>query len=213
MVVNWPDWSGQIAAIVASGPSAKKGNLNLLKSVRVMAIKKSFELVPFAEVVYGCDGPWWRSVNGLINFRGLKLSYDVAVTGQEFGIGQVKIPNNKCDQLLFDEIGTVGAGGNSGFQALNLALQFGARKILLIGLDAHGSYGHEHWYGRNTAWKMNNPDENNYRHWRAAFKGVSGKIKEMGGDVINTSLGSSIDCFPKMSIETAFERWNIQVAA
>jgi len=209
----WPDWKGETVAIVGAGPSAKKNNLALLKNIRVLAIKKSFELVPFAEVVYGCDGPWWRSVQGLPNFKGLKLSYDDRVVGVEFGINKVKIPDIKCDRMLFDEIGTVGAGGNSGFQSLNLVLQFGAVRVLLIGFDAFGSYGKEHWYGRNTAWAMNNPDEYNYVRWRKAMTGVADDISSRGVEVVNTSQDSTIKCFKKMSIEEALSHWGLKVAA
>ena len=43
----------------------------------------------------------------------------------------------------------IGGGGNSGFQALNLALQWGARKIILVGFDLTDENG-LHWYGRNS---------------------------------------------------------------
>lgn len=209
----WPDWSNETAAIVASGPSAKKNNLALLKKVRVMAIKKSFELVPFADVVYGCDAPWWISVQGLPKFNGLKLAWEDRAIGQQYGIKKVKIPDIKCDKILLDETGTVGAGGNSGFQAINLVIQFGAKRILLVGFDANGTYGNEHWYGRNTAWQMNNPDEYNYIRWRKALEGVAAHIADLGVEIINTSRDSSIKCFQKMSIEDALTKWGLQVAA
>jgi hypothetical protein len=50
--------------------------------------------------------------------------------------------------------GVVGGGGNSGFQAVNLAAQFGASRIILIGFDMTDRGG-KHWYGRNH-WPMSN---------------------------------------------------------
>lgn len=213
-MTDWPDWRGQTAAIIASGPSAKKANVAILKGiVKVLAIKKNIELAPFADVVYGCDGPWWRSVNGLPAFKGLKLAYDDRIVGPEFGIEKVKIPNIKKDDLLFDEVGTIGAGGNSGFQALNLVLQFGASRILLIGFDANGAYGNEHWYGRNNWYGTSNPDENNYRRWRSSLDNAAAAIVDRGIEVINASMDSSIKSFKKMSVEDALNKWEMKIAA
>ncbi len=211
--MKWPNWSGDVAAIVASGPSAKTANVGLLKGrARVIAIKKSVELVPFADVVYGCDAPWWRSVQGLMKFQGLKLAYDRGVCGSEYGIRKVEIPEPASNDLLFGETGRIGAGGNSGFQALNLALQFGAERILLIGFDMHGRSG-EHWYGRNN-WSMcSNPTEDNYWRWRKAFERAAPVIAARGAEVINTSTISDLNCFPKLSIERALQSWGMQVAA
>jgi hypothetical protein len=202
-VTDWPDWTGQAVAIIASGPSAKKSNVGLLRGkMRVLAIKKSVELAPWADVVYGCDHHWWRDVHGLMKFNGLKLAYDKHVCGDEYGIRKVEIPNIHGDKLLFDRIGTVGAAGNSGFQALNLAVQFGAKRILLIGFDMHG-VGGEHWYGRNAWAFASNPTEDNFRRWRAAFDGAAADLLDRGVDVINASAVSSLKAFRKMSIEEA----------
>lgn len=208
----WPDWSGETVAIIASGPSAKNSGVHLLKGkMRVIAIKKSFEIAPFADVVYGCDGPWWRSVQGLKDFKGLRLSYDRSVC-TDFGIQQVTIPNAKSDDLLFEKVGTVGAAGNSGFQALNLALQFGAKRILLVGFDMHGRGG-EHWYGRNNWNAANNPTTDNYRRWVRCFENAAPKISDMGAEVINTSPFSDLKRFKKMTIEQSLNYWRLNEAA
>ena len=208
--MNWPDWNGEACAIVASGPSAKKAGVAALKGrMRVIAIKKSVELAPFSDVVYGCDGPWWRSVQGLMTFGGLKLAYDRTVCGLEYGIRQIEIPDPSSNELRFDQIGTVGAGGNSGFQALNLALQFGADRILLVGSDMNG----EHWYGRNNWMQANNPDVHCYRRWIKALTDAAPKIAQRGASVINASASSELTCFPKMSIGEALQSWGMAVAA
>lgn len=208
----WPDWSEKAVAIVASGPSARKANLNLLKGkFAVIAIKKSVELAPWADVVYGCDHHWWRDVRGLMNFKGLKLAYDRSVNGAEYGIRKVEIPDILCDKLLFGCTGTVGAAGNSGFQALNLAAQFGAKRIALIGFDMHDRGG-EHWYGRNNWNFASNPTEHNYRRWRAAFEGAAGDLATLGVEVVNLSAVSDLKGFKRMSIDELLQTWCLQDA-
>ena len=213
MTAAWPDWKGEPCAIIASGPSARNANIGLLKGrMRVIAIKKSVELAPFADVVYGCDGPWWRSVQGLPKFAGLKLAYEPTVCGPEWGIRKVEIKNPAKDDLLFETIGHVGAGGNSGFQALNLALQFGSDRVLLVGFDMRGDSG-EHWYGRNNWMQAANPTDGVYARWLRAMTAAAPKIAARGVQVINASPISALECFPKMSIEQALDQWGVSIAA
>jgi hypothetical protein len=106
------------------------------------------------------------------------------------------------DRLLTDEPGKTGSGGNSGFQALNLAVQWGARRILLIGFDMTDASG-VHWYGRNTWLMANNPDHHNFKRWIAAFEAAAPVLAKMGVEVINCSRYSALKCFPKLSIEDA----------
>lgn len=202
---DWPDWSGRAVAVIASGASVKKADVERLKGrVAVLAIKRNVELAPFADVVYGCDFPWWRSVHGLPNFKGLKLSYaDRAVS--QWGCRKVGIPDVQRDQLLFDTVGQVGAGGNSGFQALNLAAQFGASRILLVGFDMQG----EHWYGRNTAAGMGNPSASNFDRWIRAFSIACGQLTGRGVEVVNASPGSAIKCFRKAPLADTLDAWGV----
>jgi len=205
---DWPDWKDYAVAIIASGPSAKKAGVERLKGrMPVLAIKGNIELAPFADVVYGCDFPWWRSVDGLPRFKGLKLAYDPRAVDQH-GCRKVEIPDKKSDRLLFDKIGTVGAGGNSGFQALNLAAQWGATGILLIGFDMHDRAG-KHWYGRNTAYQTSNPDEDNFRRWRAAFDNAAPDLAARGIDVVNASPSSDLKVFRRLSVDETLAEWGL----
>lgn len=195
-------------AIVASGPSAKTAGVGRLKGVLpVLAIKNNVELAPFAEAVYGCDFPWWEQVAGLPNFPGLKLAYDKRACDQ-FGCQRVQIPEPKGNRLLFGEIGVVGAGGNSGFQALNLAVQWGATKVLLVGFDMHARSG-VHWYGRNTAFRASNPDEDNFRRWRAAFDAAASDLQARGVEAINASPISDLKAFRRLNLEDALDVWGL----
>jgi hypothetical protein len=167
----WPDWRGKAVAIIASGPSAKTSSIERLAGrCPVIAIKQSFELAKFADVVYGCDFPWWAYRKGLPEFRGLKLGFDPQV--KSLGVTPIKIGRTKevmhgrvrergySDDILTAEPGVIGGGRNSGFQALNLAVQFGAARILLVGYDMTCGK-HKHWYGANQWERANNPTD----HW------------------------------------------------
>lgn len=203
----FPDWKYDIAAIIASGPSAKGINLDGLQRCKVIAIKRSFDLYPAADVVYGCDAPWWREVRGLPKFKGLKICYRKSLlSGTEFpDIKRVEIIEN-CDKLLFDEPGTIGSGGNSGFQSLNLALQFGAKRVVLIGFDMTDRPG-AHWYGRNNWPGANNPSPDNFKRWIKTMETAAIDLAARGIEVINTSPYGALKAFTRWSLDDTLKAW------
>lgn len=203
-----PDWSGEVCAIIASGPSAKQANIDALRGrAKVLAIKENVELCPWADAVYGCDGAWWQHRSGLPKFTGQKFAWDRHVCDRYPDLIRVRIEDKKCDLLLTHEPLSIGSGGNSGFQALNLAVQFGTRRIILVGFDMTDRPG-AHWYGRNLWAGANNPTEDNFRRWRAAFAAAEPVFKDIGCDVVNVSPFSELKCFRRSTIESALLEWN-----
>jgi len=216
---DWfPDWSHRVVAIVASGPSAKKEDLEQLRGrVAMLAIKANVELAPWADAVYGCDFAWWKHKKGLADFRGLKVAWDEKVIARYPDIRRIGIEtsqdrvypiDNRHYRMVFDHPGTLGNGGNSGYQALNLAVQFGARRILLIGFDMHDRGG-AHWYGRNHWDRCGNPDEGSFRRWLKAFDVAAADLEERGVQVINVSPLSALTCFRRGTINGALDGWGI----
>jgi hypothetical protein len=163
-------------------------------------------LCQWAEVVYGCDGPWWRARKGLPEYTGLKLAHDSSVCATFRDVHKIEITND--DKLRFDVPGLVGSGGNSGFQALNIASQFGARRILLIGFDMHVGSG-LHWYGRNSWSGSNNPAMVHLMRWRDAFTLQAPVLRRMGIEVVNASADSALRCFDIAGVDETLQRWNL----
>src|SRR5262245_16545450 len=101
-----------------------------------------------------------------------------------------------------EPLGYVGAGGNSGSQCLNLAVQFRPKLILLVGFDMRIDLG-EHWHPRHYP-PLSNPHPNdNLPRWRKAIDGVAADLSALGVRVINCSPVSALKAYPKMSIEEA----------
>ena len=206
----WPDWRGQACAIVACGPSLLTIDVASLRGrLRVIAIKEAaVEVCPWADVAYGCDWPWWRHREGLREFVGLKLGFDPRIMGAFNDVHRISIENRQCDQILTQEPLKVGSGGNSGFQALNLAIQFGANRILLAGFDMRIDQP-LHWYGRNRWESANNPAPHNFKRWTRAFSESAHVLKKLGVDVVNASPMSALSCFQKASIADTLIRWAV----
>jgi hypothetical protein len=107
------------------------------------------------------------------------------------------------DRLQTGERGVIGWGGNSGFHAINLAVQFGVSKIILIGFDMRIDQG-LHWHGKHER-GLNNPTKSNVKRWRNCVDGAAATLTSMGITVINASPVSALRNYPKMDLIEALE--------
>lgn len=207
--MSLPDWTGQTVAIVASGPSITKADVQSLRGrCPVIAIKENYDLCQWADVVYGCDFAWWRNRQGLKECKALKIAGTQLARqlADDIVIATVRPVE---DSLIFAPLLTLGAGGNSGFQAVNLAVQLGARRLLLLGFDMSDRSG-VHWYGRNSGMGRSNPSEGNFRRWRAAFVKAAPVLQQRGVEVINAAPFSALTCFPRMPLVQALQEWKLE---
>jgi len=204
----WPDWSGDCVAIIGGGPSIKQTDLSILKDrIHIIAIKTAIDLVPWAEVVYGCDAPWWLDRRGLPKFGGLKFFHGPQAANHWKDMHRVEIVMGK-DEMLVDLPLKIGNGGCSGFQSLNLAVQFGASDIILVGFDLHDRGG-VHWYGRNKWDRASNPMPSNFNRWNKGFAAALPSLNKLGITVVNASTESELKPFPKKSLQETIEEWGL----
>jgi len=151
-------------------------------------------------MLFACDLAWWKRYGPELQFKGLRLSTDKHSCRAGWGVQQVNL-DRPSDRLNLTRYNTVGWGGNSGFQALNLAIQFGCHKIILIGYDMTTVHG-LHWHGRHPN-GMNNPTEQNVKRWRRAVDDAADDIERLGIDVVNCSPLSALTRYPIMTLEEA----------
>lgn len=200
--MTWPDWRGQTCIVVGTGPSAKSASLSECEGkARCIVIKQSWRLAPWADVLYGIDRGWWLTNNGAREFKGLRVSPSPTAC-RLFGMREVTLKT--VPWLLTKETGVLGCGlktggGHSGFQAVNLAVQFGATKIVLAGFDMTLERG-AHWHkeGHGVA----KPNENRVAEWRKAFDGCADQFKSLGVTVITTGQ-SALKNYPNVQISMA----------
>lgn len=209
--MDWPNWTGQTAIIVATGPSAAAVPLDEVQGhARCLAVKSSWELVPWADVVYGIDRGWWITNQGVPKFKGLKISPSPTVCKAFKGVRQVRLrPRSRILIDQFDEHGLLmlgcglkSGGGHSGFQAINLAVQFGSKRIVLVGFDMTLAQGaHWHQEGRGVA----KPDPNRVTTWREEMDDCAAQFDELGVEVINATMNSALTKYRKMPLLQALD--------
>lgn len=198
MKPDWlPDWSGQTCVIVASGPSAKGVPIEKARgSARFIAVNRSIELCPWADLWYACDYAFWKHVLGGPLFKGIRASIDARACREWPEIHHINC-SKATDKADFSESGEVGWGGNSGFHAIQIAVKSGCNKIILVGLDASVKHGN-HWHSDYPE-GMANPRRSTVSRWQRAIDGSARQLFEKGIKVVNCSSISTLRNYPKMT--------------
>lgn len=186
--------------ICAAGPSMARVDLQLLKRFRswnVMVVNCSFRLLPDAEVLYAGDLQWWeRYGEEAAAFQGEKWTRDEHAA-LRYRLRRVVRKNGPG---LCRERGCVNSGGNSGYQAVNLAYHFGARRMVLLGFDMHRREG-GHWHGEHV--RMLSAPAQHIEVWKREFDAIAFDLRVEGVQVVNATPGSALECFPKMDLAEA----------
>lgn len=102
---------------------------------------------------------------------------------------------------MMDTPGEIGWGGNSGFHAINLAMQFGCARIILVGYDMTLTHGN-HWHPDHKG-ELTNPTIGNVNRWRNAVDNIAPVARHYDIEIINCSDISSLRNYPKMKLEDA----------
>lgn len=209
---DWfPDWSREPAIVVGGGPSARDANLEIARGrAKVLAINEGYRLCPWADVLYAADSAWWSLHRGAKEFRGLRVSQSDEAQKRYGGIRLVKL--TRTSRMIREPKGTIGAGSddrgsgaNSGFQAWNLAYQFGARRIILVGFDLTARHGY-HWHGRHPD-GMNNPTEPGLARWGRVMDSNAAYFRSKGIEIVNASPASALQNYAKTTLEQALDRY------
>jgi hypothetical protein len=87
-----------------------------------------------------------------------------------------------------------------------LAVQFGLKKIILLGFDMTLQNG-IHWHGRHGG-HLQNPRQAGVDRWRGILDGQAARLAAAGIDVVIGSPGSSLSQYRKLSLEAAIDEFH-----
>lgn len=191
----------QTYVLIGGGPSLTPEDVDAVRGrARVIAINDAYRLAPWADVLYAADRKWIDWHDGVPSFTGPKFSIEGGSTPATTRPGWTVLRNTGFVGLELDPTG-LRAGFNSGYQALNLAVHLGARRILLLGYDmAPAVDGRSHWFGDHPD-KMPSP----YDQMRAAFATLVEPLAELGVEVINCSRQTALLTFPCYPLDTMLQ--------
>lgn len=218
------EWEGRTAVLMGGGPSLTADQVAMVREarardrIRCIAVNDAYLLAPFADLLYFADAAWWRwHTEGIekpaLNLNAMEVSARFeAFAGERCSLHSSarSVPDERVHFLrnkdyphhgdgLSLEQDAVVSGKNSGFQALNVAVLAGAKRILLLGYDGGPAInGASHWHGGHprpphpAAWKI----------IRLSFAVAERQIHAAGVLVINCSPSSQIG-FRRMALDEA----------
>jgi hypothetical protein len=187
-------WDGETVVIFGGGNSLTDEQIRKAEtlSARYIVINDTYSRVHFADALYACDYKWWDRHFEQIDFKGELWTQDLRAK-REFGLSWV-LGRNKSG-LGSD---CVHFGYNSGYQAINLAYLWGAKRIILLGFDCKDINGQAHWFGQHPQ-GLNQTQ--NYAIWISSFSQLAKDLEAQNVEVINCSTDSALECFKKIPIE------------
>jgi hypothetical protein len=191
-------WPGETVVCIGTGPSLTQADVDYCRGrARVIAIKNAIEMAPWADALYGAGddaggNTWWRRVGPTLTFGGLRYCLDPSAKAY------ASVLKMDRDGGLSSDPSKLCLGRHSGYQAINLAVHFGAAKIVLLGYDLQPTGGRDHFFGRHPH-GLQLP-YHAFHHW---FPSILEPLKVLGVAVINASRQTALAIFPMMSIEEA----------
>jgi len=193
-------WEGKTVAILASGPSMSKDTAEKVRAAGVptITINTTFRLAPWADMFYAADARWWdvywKAVSPL---PGLKVTCE---SDAPFHLLPELLLLGNSGRTGFDpNPAFVRTGGNSGYQAIHVAVQAGARRVLLCGFDLRGE---GHWHGIHPD-PLRNAGEGLFPRWIEWYETLFKDLSSMDVEVLNCTPNSALQLWPCVSLDEA----------
>jgi len=192
-------WTDCIVA--ATGPSLTADVAEQCRGHRVLAVNDAYRRIPFAEALYAGDADWWEVHAGCPDFAGEKWSAHDARGNEKTAVAErygLHLVAGADREGFSTDPARIHYGGNSGFQAINLAMLFGATVIRLVGFDMRTTEP-RHFFGNHPA-PLHNVSK--YEHFMGAFRAAARRLPA-GVRIINCTPGSGLTCFEMGTLDAA----------
>lgn len=137
------------------------------------------------------DAKWWRHHKGVPAFSGLKYSL------QRGAEPWAQVLRESGTHGVETNPSALKSGMNSGAAAINLAVHFGAARIVLLGYDMGRAGSRTHFFGEHpNGLRADSP----YGAFIECFQSMVEPLKALGVTVINCSRQTALECFPRQSL-------------
>jgi len=205
LVQECPLFPQHAVFVLGGGPSLSDFDFDMLRSKFVIGCNDAYQLgKEIVDVVFWGDWSWWS-----IHKKRVIEQYDgLVVTNHPKGRkNEVSSTGVKWMKRLSvgvsNQDGILSWNTNSGAAAINLALLFSARVVILLGFDMKLSTkdGSANWHPN----EVSPPRASSYVRFLKNFLKIRDElpIKFPGTDIINANTDSAMEIFPKMDRERA----------
>jgi len=203
------DW-GSLPVFIVGGGTSLKPYTEQLKTLHtrgfVLAVNDSYKYCK-PDAVFSLDSVWLEKNQPI--FPTLTCPVVVAVDKDAFrpevpNLHYVERKDRNGGSHLSEDLSAITNGLNSGFGALNLAYQYGAKTIYLLGYDfMPGDNGDSHFH-QGYRWHSARNAKLLYPKWCELFEGTLPQLNRAGVQVWNCSNRSLLKAYPYKSYEEIF---------
>lgn len=201
------DWQGETVVCIASGPSLTDADVEKVRKAhaqgkcKVIVVNDNYLKAPWADHLHFCDAKWYEWHHRKEEFKSFT---NVITTLAD------NVPDSRVKRLCKGEQkglsalpDTINHGSNSGYQAVNIAVLRGAKKIVLLGYDMQGQKTDKdikmHWFGDH---KIKTPPAV-CNIWLDCWPSAKECLDFLEIKVIQATRETSLDIFPRQSIGAA----------
>lgn len=194
----------QTVVCIGTGPSLTLGQIESArqKGFRLFVCNNAFQIVPDAELIYGCNAAWWDTYwDEVQHHRAQKWTtnleaanrYGINWIGERFGLG------------LCAEEKIIHHGHGSGYSLVGMAHKMGATRVLLLGYDLkypkdydgkaqRVGTGQRHYFGEYPT---------NLQHWPSVRveSGVHVELVDLYRSIHEQGLIELVNCTPGSALE------------
>ncbi len=193
--------------VAAPGPSLTEEVAARCRGLHVIAVNRAYLRVPWADVLYVGDRDLIEAFDGFQDFTGEKWTAheprlnNKALVAERYGFNLVAGPRQVDEPGFSLNPARIHYGNSSGFQAINLAILFGATEIRLVGFDMRTPQPSQrrHFHEDYPDPTMN---QSTYEHFLPAFYLAARSLPEHI-HIVNCTAGSALRCFPMGELEEA----------
>lgn len=194
-------WPESTMVVCATGPSLTAEDVSYCRDkAHVIAVNDAHRLAPWAACLYSSDASWYHRHDGASAYDGPKWTVDYGAWRDTYGVRYPAIQRlqNTGDAGIETDPSGLRNGRNSGYAAINLAIHYGATRILLLGFDMGRGPGQPaHFFGDHPgSLQQRSP----FVTFIAMFRTMVAPLKALGVEVINCTRGGRLNVFPRADV-------------
>lgn len=184
--------------IIGGGDSLKGFDYSKLDDKLVIGINQACVYLPNLTAIYWADENWAAKNDNTLNRHNCKLRFTGKMNLRgDYATSSTKAPGGATLLSITGKLGLDSdinnvRGDNSGSHVINLCINAGAKKIVLLGFDMKvGHWHNDYEFGY---------DDGIYQTFLASINSIAAALPE-DVEIINCSLESNIKVFPKVPFD------------
>lgn len=190
-------WPGSTIVCLGCGPSLTRDDIVRCANAgaKIIAINRAWELAPMAHVLYSGDWRFWLRSIQVPDSALPPWKFSIDPLAKEYRPSVVVLQRTGATGLETSPRG-LRSGCHSGYQAINLGVHFGPKKILLLGYDMKpDAQGRNHFH-------VEHPDGSHVQYERRLkhFETLVEPLARLGVQVLNATPDSAISTFPRVHL-------------